>query len=44
MNQLEMVSLEQLVPKEHNYRKFKKLWDFKNIEAKLDGLKCKGPH
>jgi len=40
MNQLEIVSLEMLVPKKHNYRRFKALWNFKNIEEKLSKLQC----
>lgn len=38
MNQLELVSLEMLVPKTHNYRRFKALWDFKTIEKRLSKL------
>lgn len=30
-----MVSLEELVPANHNYRKFKKLWDLKEVEREL---------
>ena len=32
----QIVSLEKLVPAKHMYRRFKELWDFKNIEEKLD--------
>jgi IS5 family transposase len=38
MNQLELVSLDSLVSKNHQYRKFKALWDFKAIEKKLSKL------
>ena len=38
MNQLELVNLDSLVPKNHNYRKFKALWNFKAIEKKLSKL------
>lgn len=44
MERIEMVSLDQLVSKEHNYRKFKELWNFGGIEKKLWCLKSSGPH
>ena len=34
-HQITMVSLDQLVSKNHQYRKFKSLFDFKGIEAEL---------
>ena len=37
-NQIEMVSLEQLVPTEHVYRKFLGLLDFKGIAGSLQKL------
>ena len=30
-SQVEMVSLEELVPASHVYRKFKELWDFTEL-------------
>ena len=30
-SQITMVSLEDLVPEDHIYRKFIKLWDFKGV-------------
>jgi len=30
--QIEMISLEDLVSKDHTYRKFKDIWDFKSIQ------------
>lgn len=42
--QIEMVSLEELVSREHEYRKFKKEWDFSKVEAKLAEVKKEGPH
>ena len=35
LNQYVMVSLEDLVPKNHNYRKFSSIFDFKIAEKKL---------
>jgi len=29
MHQLEMISLEDLIPKDHSYRQFQQLWSFK---------------
>jgi transposase len=42
--QMEMVSLEELVPEGHAYRKFKDLLDFKAIDARLARLKKWNPH
>lgn len=36
--QIEMVSLEDLVPKGHNYRKFAKLFDFRKVDRHLKSL------
>ncbi len=36
--QIEMVSLEDLVPKGHNYRKFAKLFDFRKVDSHLKSL------
>ena len=44
MKQLEMVSLDQLVPRTHMYRRFIKLWDFKGVEAILSTVKSLNPH
>ncbi len=38
MNQIEMISLEDLVLSTHSYRKFAKIWSFKNVEKKLKKL------
>ena len=38
MNQIEMISLEDLVSSTHSYRKFAKIWSFKNVEKKLKKL------
>ena len=35
MQQVEMVSLEDLIPENHNYRKFVKLWFFDYVERQL---------
>lgn len=39
MKQMEMVSLDQLVPPNHSYRRFIKLWNFKGIEVILSSVK-----
>jgi IS5 family transposase len=44
MKQLEMVSLDQLVPSSDPYRRFIKLWDFKGVEAILSTVKSLNPH
>lgn len=38
MQQVEMICLEDLVSKNHNYRKFAKIWSFKFVEKKLKKL------
>jgi len=38
MHQVEMVSLEDLVPATHSYRRFIKIWSFKNVQKKLKSL------
>jgi len=38
MHQVEMVSLEDLVPATHSYRRFIKIWSFKNVQKKLESL------
>jgi len=38
MYQIEMISLEDLVPSTHSYRKFIEIWSFKNVEKKLKKL------
>jgi len=38
MHQVEMVSLDSLVPKDHNYRKFCALWSFNQVERHLKKL------
>ena len=42
--QIEMISLEDLVSKDHTYRKFKDIWDFKSIQWRLNKLKKDNPH
>ena len=37
-SQIEMISLEELVPVNSNYRKFVELFNFKKIEYRLKGL------
>lgn len=44
MQQIEMICLEELVPENHNYRKFAKLWSFKSVEKRLKKLEKDNPH
>ncbi len=39
-HQVEMVSLEELVPANHIYRKFKELWDFTKIEQEMNKMEA----
>jgi len=43
-DQIEMVSLEDLVSSSHVYRKFKDLWDFSPIEEELSKLELDSDH
>ena len=38
MQQVEMISLEDLIPQDHNYRKFIKIWSFSYVEKLLKKL------
>ena len=40
-NQIEMVTLDSMVPEKHRYRKYTKLFDFKKIEYRLKKLESK---
>jgi IS5 family transposase len=44
MHQIEMVSLEDLVPVDHNYRKFCSLWKFQYINKQLKKLEKDNPY
>lgn len=44
MQQVEMVSLEDLVPEEHNYRKFNALWKFQYARKQLKKLEKDNPY
>jgi IS5 family transposase len=44
MKQLEIVSLEQLVSESHRYRKFKAIWEFKEVDRKLRLTVQDNPH
>lgn len=44
MQQVEMICLEDLVPENHNYRKFIKIWSFKSVEKKLKKIEKDNPH
>ena len=46
VKQMAMISLEELMPAKHNYRKFKEVFNFKKIDYRLKGMGsdkgCKG--
>ena len=42
--QTELINLEDLVPMDHNYRKFAKLWDFKYVKKQLKKLEKDNPY
>lgn len=44
MQQVEMVCLDDLVPENHNYRKFLKIWSFKSAEERLKILEKDNPN
>lgn len=44
MNQIEMISLEDLIPKNHNYRKFVQIWSFQSVEKELKKLEKENPY
>jgi transposase, IS5 family len=43
-NQIEMISLEELVPSNHIYRKFQRLWDFKEIQKEVEKIEEDSDH
>jgi transposase, IS5 family len=43
-SQIEMVSLEELVPNNHIYRKFKELWSFSEIEKEMNQMELNSNH
>lgn len=44
MQQVEMISLEELVPMSHSYRRFISIWTFKYAEKQLKKIETKGPY
>jgi len=42
--QVELISLEELVPSDHVYRKFLDLWDFKDIVSELEQIEVNSDH
>lgn len=44
MHQIEMISLEDLVPSDHNYRRFATLWSFKYANKQLKKLEKDNPY
>jgi len=38
INQVTMISLEELMPAKHNYRKFKEVFNFRKIDYRLKGI------
>lgn len=43
-NQVEMITLDQLVPNNHIYRKFMKLWDLSEIKIELEKIEIESDH
>ena len=43
-HQVEMISLEELVPPTHIYRKFKELWDFTEIGKEMNKMESNSDH
>ncbi|KAB2832404.1 MAG: transposase, partial [Caedimonadaceae bacterium] len=44
MHQIEMVSLEQMVLPNHRYRRFRKVWDFSEVDSLLSQAKSNNPY
>jgi len=44
MNQIEKVSLDQMVKVNHRYRRFKEVWNFKKVDSLLRRRKSSNPH
>ena len=44
MTQGEIIWLEDLVPVNHNYRKFSKIWSFKRVETILKKFEKGNPY
>ena len=44
MQQAEIIWLEDLVPENHNYRKFAKIRSFKHVEKRLKKLEKENPN
>lgn len=44
MHQLEMISADQMVSKDHRYRRFMELWDFKDVDKTLSRVKADNPN
>lgn len=44
MQQVEMICLEDLVPENHSYRKFIKIWSFKTVEKRLKKIEKDNPN
>jgi len=44
MNQVEMICLEDLIPKTHTYRKFSEIWSFDHVSLQLKKLEKDNPY
>ena len=44
MNQIEMVTLDELVDKDHSYRQINKALNFEDVDRRLSVLKKDNPH
>jgi transposase, IS5 family len=38
LNQVGMVTLDQLIDQAHSYRKFKELWDLSEVKSELEAI------
>ena len=44
MHQIEMISLDSLVPEAHAYRRFTSIWSFSGVEKRLKKFEKDNPH
>lgn len=44
MQQIEMINLEDLIPQNHVYRRFIRIWSFKFAEKQLKKIEKNNPH
>ena len=44
MHQIEMISLDTLVPEAHTYRRFSSIWSFSGVEKRLKKFEKDNPY